>query len=886
MKREQILLLLTAALVALLTWGLLSGDTDPKAVRPKKRSLELPALGQVDPVAALGAGAHQRDPFREPREVEPLPPLQLPPPPLGELSMLLPPPLPDAGPAHWSEHLLVHPPLLPGDIEELVDTVSEEQPEAFSGALGAVGEGDDYAAQYDQLRLGGRTVLWGRILNDDRYELVAGRDLVRFQEVDPRTGADRFGVQEYQPDAYESFAFAGTLRNQIELRVRSLNPSAGAIRERLDTVRWLLAQGLLEAAAFDHAERLTRGGVELAPNDITTWMALGEVWESTFRFDEAFALYARLTGQPLPSGAPDLGLAVTDGAFRRRSAPFVRMGRILERFGLMAEAAEQFRVAVELADGDAVAAMALGESLIALGRPQEAAALLERSLVFHTSRSSLDGLRHGAALGLARLRSGDFRGALAAYRDVQSAGGGAPGALEGCCGEIAALYLAGDFAAALKEAEAGFQTYGSSWKLLYLRGISAAATGAPAGEVIGDLRAAAAAAPFDAAPALAAEAFWLDQLGHTDDARLRLAEALELEPALPYGLYLRGRWASRDGGLEAARADFRALIGMSSQCAAALGELGWLLHEEGRYTVAEVALRRAESESSDWPEISLRRGLNLLAAGQPGQARSALAQASGGNLGPAVRNADAWASYLEGDVAGAVAEYALLLDSMPGQEDHPQAVHAATWQQRVSAHSQLVRWTDSFEGKLPRPQWDVQTGARNGVEPRLVNGALRIRGTHKNTSESVTRATRGVPALAFRSLSAEFVVGAEQRGEGGLMLSLENRRGAPTWQFRVYRGSEGRLRWMTQRGSTDPERGEVPVGVVAGVPVEVSFTLDREVNPPVLTVSVGGEPVYSEGVATLRSPNGELVISLFARTLNALPVDVSLDNLELIYALP
>jgi len=884
-KREQILLLLTLALVALLTWGLMGGDHTPKTVRPKKRSLDLPVIGAVDPVAGLGAAGRLRDPFREPREVEPLAPLQLPSPPLGELASLLPPPIPDAGPAHWSRSLLIHPPLPAGDIDELVEIDGGDEPSGFAAVTGDAGEGDDFAAQYDQLRLGGRTVLWGRILNDDRYELVAGRDTIRFQEVDPRTGADRFGEQEYDPERYKGFAFAQTLRNEIELGVRALNPSAGAIRERLDYVRWLLAQGLLEPAAFEHAERLAREAVVLAPNDIATWMVLGEVWESTFRFDDAFTLYAALTGQDLAAQAPELGIEVERGAFQRRSAPFVRMGRILERFGLAAEAAAQYQRGVDLADGDPAAAMARGESLIELGQATEAAALLQRSLGFHASRSSVDGLRHGRALGLARLRAGDFGAALAAYRDVQSAAGGAAGGLEGSCGEVAALYLAGDFSGALRAVEQGIQTYGSGWKLLYLRGVTGAAAGSTAAEVIRDLRAAAAAAPFDAAPVLAAEAFWLDRLGHPEQARERLAEALELEPELPYGLYLRGRWARRDGDVESARADFRALIGMSSQCAAALGELGWLLHEEGRYSLAEVALRRAEAEAGDWTEISLRRGLNLLAGGEPGQARQALVRASGGDQGAAVRNATAWASYLEGDVPSAVAEYALLLDSMPGQEEHPQVVHAALWQQRVAAHAKLVRWIDGFEGKMPRPQWDVQTGARNGIEPRLVGGVLRIRGTHQATSESVTRATRKVQALDFRSLTAEFAVGAEQRGEGGVMLSLENRRGMPTWQFRVYRDSQGQLRWMTQRGTAEAERGAVPASVAAGAPVPVGFALDREQNPPVLTVTVAGEAIYAEPVSTLRSPNGDLVISLFARTLNALPVDVSLDNLELVYAL-
>ncbi len=885
MKREPILLLLTVLLLALMAWGLTGDPTTAKNVRPRNKALDLPELGGLDPVVALGAGARARDPWREPREVEPLPPLQLPPPPLAELAVLMPPPVPDAGPAFWSGSLLVDPPALPGGIDELVDTGTElDAADEGATPLEELGDDADFATQYDQLRLAnGWSVLWGRILDEDRYELVAGKDTVQFQEVDPRTGEDRFAAQEYAPDQYEGFEFARTLRNEVELSVRALDRSAGAIRERIEFVQWLLDQGLREPVAFGYAEDLAREGVALAPGDIATWMSLGEVWERTFRFDEAFTLYARLTGQAVPADAPELGLTVEDGVFRRRSAPFVRMGRILERFGLLAEAATQHEAALALADGDPVAALARGESLVALGRPAEAAELLARSLGFHTSRNSAAALRHGAALGAAWLRAGDFSKALAAYRDVQRAAGGEAGGLEGCCGEVAALYLSGDFDAAYAAVEEGIQTFGTNWRLLYLRGVTGGALGMPAGEVVRDLRAAASASAFDAAPALAAEAFWLDRLGERDAARERLASALEIEPRLPYAVYLRGRWAHRDGDLEGAREDFRSLIGLSSSCAAALGELGWLLHEEGRFAVAEVALRRAQQEAPSWRQVSLRRGLNLLAAGQPEDARLALERAAGGSLDASVRNALAWASYLEGDVDGAVAEYALLQDALADAED-PQAAHASLWQRRVAEHAALVRWVDRFEGRMPRPEWDVQSEARNGVEPRVEDGVLRIRGAHRKAGESLTRAFRKLRALDFRALDAEFVLGAEQRGEGGVMISLENRRGTPTWQFRVYRGSEGRLWWMTQKATAEPERGEVPRGAATGVPVPVRFELDREQNPPVLTVSVADAVVYAEPVTALRSPTGDLVVSVFARTLNALPVDVSLDNLELVYA--
>ena len=41
---------------------------------------------------------------------------------------------------------------------------------------------------------------------------------------------------------------------------------------------------------------------------------------------------------------------------------------------------------------------------------------------------------------------------------------------------------------------------------------------------------------------------------------------------------------------------------------------------------------------------------------------------------------------------------------------------------------------------------------------------------------------------------------------------------------------------------------------------------------------------YSDEVVALRNPTGRMTSSFFAKTAHALPVDISLDNVELIYA--
>ncbi|MFQ5749935.1 MAG: tetratricopeptide repeat protein, partial [Planctomycetota bacterium] len=739
---------------------------------------------------------------------------------MGTLAAVLPPPQPDPGADFWSAHLLAHPGPLPAGEAAAADSVSSEvQPSPDSGSAQAgaaqpsAGEGEAaYAALYDSVRLNPLTTLWGRILDADRFDKKKGSPFV-FQEVDPRTGQARFTPRRFEGGDYESFSFARTQRNEIELRVHALRPVAGTIEERLDLVHWLLDQGNSEPVAFERAVALAEKGVRLAPDDEKTWLALGDAWERTFHLDEAFALYSRMAGVGLPDAAslPGPVAALPSGRFSRRAAPRVRLARILRSLGLDREAEKLLREGVGLSDGDSEAPLELGLLLADTGRPREAEGFLRRALGMQTSRSSPAALRNAGALGKALLEQGDWDGARRVYAEGVRAAGGIARARDLQAGEVAALYLAGDFPAALEAARQAVATIGPDPGLLYLRGITAAAAGGPADRVDHDLRDAARLGPLDAAPALAALSFWTDVDGRPGEARQLLARALELEPDLPYGIYLRAHQARRDGELDSAEKEFRRLLGRFPHCAAALVELGWVFHLEERFAEAEVALRRGAAEAPRWAEASFRRGLNLLRLGLIPAAREALQTARDldGKL-EGVRNALAWAAYAEGDVPGTVAEFSYTQDLLREDEKNPQYVFAKTWQDRVAAHARLVRWADDFGTRRLRNGWNVD--ARHGVEPRPLDGSLVLAGNHADAGR--TRVYREISAIRFSSFAADLEVEAGHLGEAGLMLSLENRT-RTTWEFRVFRDREGRLRWFLRQGARE-ERGEVPGGLAAG----------------------------------------------------------------------
>ncbi len=885
MKREQILLLSVFALLAMMSWSLLT-QPDPRGVRPGVRGLELPELSGTDLVVELAEGGG-RDAFVEPRETKPLAPLPLVLPPLHELEVLMPPPVPDCGPDYWSRFLLVHPPTLLGGINELVGEAAPilESTDADLGEREA--SEAELSAQWDSVRLDALSMRWGRIINDNRYDLVAGRDTLIFQEVEATSGTERFAPYELTPDKYESFQFADTLRNRIELGMRELPTTAGAIPERITFVNWLLDQGNFESIAWERAEAIAIETAGLAMDDIKVWLSLGDVWERTFRFDLAFTLYARMAGlagadlSPLVGNAAESAVSkLGSGRFENSAIPSVRLGQLLERLGLIGEAEANYREAVSLSGGDVNAKRALGALLVEHGRAAEAVNVLGGLDSRYADQSTVEALNHRIALATAHLRSGDFKNAADQYaRQQRAAGSDSDLALDGVCGETAAKYLSGDFVQALAMASAGVERFGGEWRLLYLRGIAAAASGQPAGEVMRDLNAAISAGSLDAAPALAAKAFWLDQMNEPEQARNSLEQALKLRPRFAYALYLRARWAREAGDMESARDDLHQLLSVAPRSAAVLGELGWLLNQEGRPEIAEVALRRAVAEKSDWAGIHLRRGLNSMQMRQIELARVSLGEAALGEEAYARQNALAWAEYLDGNTAAAIGEFAMLQDNLRGELENQQYQFAELWQMRIQEHSRLVSWFDTFEGKLARPEWNTRADARLGVEPRVFNGQLSIEGYHSGAGE--TRAFRPIRALDFRSAEGELTIGNTNRGLAGVSISLETRR-RKTWEFRVEQSRSG-LRWIEKAGAKE-KHGETGIILNSGQTAKVAFKLDTEQTPPILEVRVNGEVIYSELAPRLRTPTGDLMFGAFVRTVNALPIAVSLDNVELVYA--
>ena len=129
------------------------------------------------------------------------------------------------------------------------------------------------------------------------------------------------------------------------------------------------------------------------------------------------------------------------------------------------------------------------------------------------------------------------------------------------------------------------------------------------------------------------------------------------------------------------------------------------------------------------------------------------------------------------------------------------------------------------------------------------------------------------------------MVGQNHRGSAGLFTALESRNGRQTWVFQVFRDREGYLTWAWKQGVKE-DRGRAGDRHAIDVPINISFELDREPVPPILHVRANGSSIWSGPAAVLRSASGSLVYGVYGETANALPVELSLDNLEVIYVKP
>ena len=894
MKREPIVFIIILVILGMKVSTLLSEKVPSGRIRAGVKSLELHEAGPVNMVANLSDDSIRRDLFLRPSADQPLAAISVPLPELPSQSILLPPPLPNPGAHVQSINLFVRP-------FELSGSMREDEPQDVTNDDGIVDVGSEdfadptaqYRAEYDHIKLNAVSTLYGQIVNENRYELKQGEDL-QFVEYNVDNGSVRYSVRPITGEEYQSFGFAETLRNEIELSYLDLNRSltAGSFQAVYDYVSWLLSNGMSEPIAFDYAKELALNFCSLDPENGSNWLLLASAYEATLDYDQAFTIYALMVGDDVSSefasGLQQNGLV--SKRFAHLAAPYVSLGLVLQKLNLHDVAREQFMRAMALSDGTPYAPQALGNALMQEGMYTAARDNLQRAYNKQANRTNKEGIKNGLDLGLAMLAQLDTEAAAKVFE----AGFDAEDSYlrsQAAAGSIACLYLAGNFAAAQFAAEQAIIDIGATAQLLYMRAITTGANAGDVNNVIGDLQTAISVQPLRAADSLAALSFYSDVAGDTVASESALALALEQSPKHFYARYLRAFYAARNGDMLGARSEFEELVRDNPNCAGLLAPYAALLADVGDYVKADVAFSRIEdqlqaqtkstSSADSWANVYLRQGVNFLNLGKYDQALSAFdyTLSLDSDL-HAARNARAITTYSNDDLDVAVAEFSYLQDALRDDPEHPQYLYADLWKNRLQEHDKLRRWTDEFDSKRLRPGWDLQDGARAGIAPRHHNGSIVIEGQHESAAR--TSVSRSVPGVSFRSYAADLMIGPGHRGAAGIALALMNR-SKTTWSFEVERNREGLLSYTVSRG-TRVESRNVDMNVRAGTPMRVSYSLDREPKQPVLTVRVNKQIIYSEEVVALRNPTGRMASSFFAETAHALPVDISYDNVELIYS--
>lgn len=756
-SREKLVFGVTALVVLLLGVSLAGSivDVQEDRVTPKRVEFEEPEaraawfVGAADDVYR----AEARDPFREPREIEDLAPLDLPLPPAPALPLVAPPPWTDLEPRALA--LLRR----PFDVKESAPPPKAaegdgEGAEAEAAPAPASDSGESIPAPappkraaapqkktpieetYDTVTLKGGKQLRGRIQAEDPLDLLGEELDAREDRFAPKPGA-RFrmvvhdeatgkslGSTEYEAAQVDSIQPARTVETRARLQTRRF--TASDVRGRVALGRYCLERGALAPAraAFESA-------IAIEPGNADAVLGLGAALRAAFEWDAEAELYRRA----LESG-------VASSAVRARAA------EIESLFGLDAEAEATLREGLANAPGDATLALELG-SLLARRRAsrEEGLALLKRAA--ESAANTTDRARALEAAAEALLRAGDLAAAkerVAKARESspdRGTGAALAGAIAFLEGDARAARAGFEAARAGADADPGAAAYGFALADAFLDASAEAADAA--------LAAAESEWPLRAAYPLSARAYVALRDGRLDAAQELLEAAVEADPAFSYPRYVLGRLYAHAGDAEKAAASLRVALDSEPGFADALGELSLVALANDETEAGIRFARRALEMEPDRADIRTVLALHLLRARSGEAARRELeAVAAAGESGAApALNALAALTYRDGgasDRLKALDYFQRVIEAAQGGGGKgPSAADLAYAKEYLAAirdNVSKVQWVDGFNRAELRRDWE--SAERFGVDVKLEGGVLRFAG-RQTQEDKVTSVLRTFP---------------------------------------------------------------------------------------------------------------------------------------------
>ncbi len=917
LRQEQIVFLVAFLVLGFMSYRLVTGEAKKRGSRRGGEKAELVRYPAPEVAVALPAGGTplsvQREFMAPPSDTQPLPPLVLVEPPRAPLASLFPPPVPGPGPRKFGALLRRDFGLEvdPDEVAELfadVDTglgdvdyddfeLFQERPdsapslrdllEEAGGARTESDPEDDLTAQerallveswkreydwyFDQIK-----TRFGRIENANRYGLKTdpGRasEPLLFTELNPRDSTEVFkGMPpiEVPRDKVASFDFAGTVANRIEVRRLELGDelerstydealalAADCVRDRLEAPRALpIAEEIYrKCAAFDAADPAPRLG-------------LARCFEAGFDFEKAFQEYNSLLE-----------------SFGHRAEVHARLGALEARFFLLEQAEERLRHAVSVDRSSWEARWTLGRFLLEQGEFEEAAEHLEQANrnVPNDPETFEERVAIRTDFASARLGAGDVAEAHSLFARALSV---APDHQVARAGWIATEVL--------KPADAGFNgsveepdaadedTVG--FELLLARGLQAIAEGEVA-VAMDQLNAAAEADPLRANLAWRALSYLSELAGFPDEAQRYIEQALGCDPTDAWSLYQQGRLFVQQEDFEGARAAFLAALEQELDFEDALASLGEMAFRLGDFQEADRFLERAVSLEPNRVEVQALRGLNFLRLEQVAGARDCFA------AGRAIERDDpicqaglAWCRYLSGESEQAMVSLRELDDSMRDlPEDTPERVWAREQIERITDHEEKVEWSDTFERKQIRNDWDFREDA--GPVHTIVDDEVVLEGVFNKTGNTVLYRT--MAASVFVSIEADVWIDPTTNANVGLFLARERKRSASTdtiARAAVLRHSDGSLQINIERQGQTPIVTDMEQPFPTGTWVRLRIERSGDATNSRVTLFADGIPLVENApMASLRAAT-PIILGLVAEGEPGRPVKVKLDNVKVVY---
>jgi tetratricopeptide (TPR) repeat protein len=907
-RKEQVVLVLTAALVGWLTYGSLSSNVRRGGTVKRANAPALTHTHVIDPALVLPekrelAGRDVRELFSPPSDTRPLPPLEFVPPPQVPLAILRPPPEPGPAPKLYGRFLRVEPTStqVPGlfaqgddvsfpDGEDEASAAASATPDPVAKVELSAAERAERVASHKKLYDWVRTVelKFGQITNRDRYALArrTAEDIL-FVEFNPATGKPRLPGQAPVPLARANvaeFGFADTIPNQLELRRAEFGDPL-AMAEYDAAISFAIAcvdQHVETPRALEIAAEMFTRAAAVAREDPLPRLGLARCYEVGFDFERAFQEYRSLMA----------------GAYARNPLVLVRLAVLEARFRMFDRAEERMREAERYGRTAWHVQFCLGRFLRERGRPEEAVEHLRLASQYEPTGPEAKHERARIRLELARalLATGNVTEGADWYDKARQAD---PTEQSAQAGIVSASVMSGgrsggtmNGGSVVDPRDTRPPSESAGFELLLATGLESSLGRDPASAARAEqtLRLAASADPLRASFAWRALSYLADTTGYPEEALRMIELALENDPTDAWSLYQRGRMLAARDDLDGAVDSFTRALDIELDLPDVLAALGEVANRRGDYAAAERYFERALALEPKLASVGALRGVNFLEMGALGDAEAAFKQAlSVVPDHPGARSGIAWCHYARGDATEALARFRELDDNRRAEpETDPYRVHARAEIARISDHLEKVVWSDRFERRTLLNGWETEE--KTGPQVAIHDGRVSLAGTFKSNGRA--RLWQLKNAGAFVAFEARITIKSGTTARVGLFVSRESSRAGDT-QVEAE---------VTVSRHNDPGKNTIQTRLMKRGEEELAYTdvagFDWKLDQPMVVriertgdssdtrvrLFVDGFPVLDDKpMPNLGRTNADLRLGIFAEGQTGRQVQVEIDDVELVY---